>query len=469
MKRPEYLVSGELARLIPVATKPELRNTCVTCAMLMAVEEFAEVLLGTLGAPVGKRAKTRIWVEPVFKSVKPDNKDRPDALVIVDNGRREWRALVEAKAKGADLDASQIDRYLDIAKDHGVDAVITISNQFVATPTQSPCDVNRQKLKKVSLFHWSWSYLETEAKIQLSKSAVSDPDQAYILSEYVRYLEHDSAGVSEFEQMGKEWVEACKLYFAKSKLDKKSPLGAAVVSDWDELMRCIALRMSRNLETNVTTILSAKERKDPNSRLEALQNSFVSTGELESRLEVPGAASPISVEADLTRRSVTVSMFVDAPKDKKRASATVTWLLRQLSKTEDGSIMIVAKWPGRTQDACAELTKIREDADVLVGDRNGQIPRAFEIRAVSDLGGKFTQRRNFVPELAGCVIRFYDIVGQHVVPWQAPPPKPKKPEYVDEPEKRESEYIGNSEAHESESLSLPEEVNPPPVVEEIDA
>ena len=434
MKRPEYLVSGELARLIPVATKPELRNTCVTCAMLMAVEEFAESLLSALGAPIGKRAKTQVWIEPVFKSAKNDNKERPDALIVVDNGRREWRALVETKTKGADLDAGQIERYLDIAKAHEVDAVVTISNQFVATPTQSPCDINWQKLKKVSLFHWSWSYLKTEAKIQLSKSAVSDPDQAYMLEEYVRYLEHDSAGVSEFEQMGKEWVEACKLYFAKSKLDKKSPMGAAVVSDWDELMRCTALLMSRELETNVTTVLSAKERKDPNSRMEALQSSFISSGELESRLEVPDAASPISVEADLTRRSVTVSMTVDAPRDKKRAPATVTWLLRQLSKTEDGSIMLVAKWPGRTQNTCAELVKVREDVDALVGERKGQLPHAFEIRAVSDLGGKFTQRRNFVPELVSCVTRFYEAVGQHVVQWQAPPPKPKKPTQEDEAE-----------------------------------
>lgn len=442
MKRPEYLASGEIARLVPVASKPELRNTCVTSAMLMAVDEFAEALLGTLGAPIGTRAKTEVWVEPVFKSFKNENKDRPDALIVVNNGRREWRALVEAKAKGVDLVADQVERYLDIAKTQGIDAVVTISNQFVATPTQSPCNVNRQKLKKVSLFHWSWSYLKTEAKIQLSKSAVSDPDQAYMLKEYVRYLEHDSAAVSEFEQMGKEWVEACKIYFAKSTLDKKSPMGAAVVSDWDELMRCTALLMSRQLETNVTTVLSAKERKDPNSRLEALQNSFASSGELKSRLEVPDAASPISVEADLTRRSVTVAMSVDAPRDRKRASATVTWLLRQLSKTKNDSLMLVAKWPGRTQDTLAELVKVREDVDALIGERKGQLPRAFEIRAVSDLGGKFTQRRNFVPELVSCVTRYYEAVGQHVVPWQAPPPKPKKILQTEESDEHTSAEIG---------------------------
>jgi len=442
MKRPEYLSSGEFARLIPVATKPELRNTSAACAMLMAVEEFAEALLAPFGAPIGKRSKIQVWTEPAFKGSKGDLKDRPDALIIVDNGRRQWRALVEAKAKGVDLESKQIERYLDVAKAQGIDALITLSNQFVATPTQSPCEINRTKIRKVALYHWSWSYLKTEAKIQLSKSSVSDPDQAYMLAEFVRFLEHDSAGVSEFEQMGREWVDACRLYFAKSMLPRKSPLGAAVVRDWDELMRCTALLMSRQLETNVTTVLTAKERKDPNGRLELLLNSFISSGELHSRLEVPDAASPISIEADLTRRSVTVSMSVDAPRDRKRAPATINWLLRQLAKTKEERILVVAKWPGRTQDTCAELGRIREHVDSIIGERTGQLPRSFEIKSVSDLGGKFTQRRKFVPELVACVTNFYEAVGQHIVPWQAPPPKAKKPIQVEEFDQADDESIG---------------------------
>jgi len=432
MKRPEYLQSGDLARLIPVASKPEMRNTSITCAMLMAVEEYADVLLSPLGAPIGKRTKIQIWTEPVFKGQKKDTKGRPDALVIADNGRRQWRALIEAKAKGSNLESGQIECYLDLAKANGIDALITLSNQFVATPTQSPCEVNRVKTKKVSLFHWSWSYLKTEAKIQLSKSAVSDPDQAYILDEFVRYLEHDSAGVTEFDQMGKEWVEAGRLLFANTLLPKGSPLGTAVVRDWDELMRCTALRLSRRLGTNVTTILSAKERKDPGAHLKRLLNRFSEKGSLKSRLDIPGAASPISIEADLTRRSVTVSMEVGAPKDKKRAPATVNWLLRQLAKTKNDRVLIIAKWPGRTGDTIAELGKARENMEALVESRPGQLPHTFEIKSVSDLRGKFTQRRNFVPELIARVNYFYDEVGLFVVPWQAPPPKPKYPSQGEE-------------------------------------
>ncbi|MEL6869688.1 MAG: hypothetical protein AAFO81_07800 [Pseudomonadota bacterium] len=443
MKRPSYLKSGDRARLVPVANQAELRNTSVTCAILMAVDEFAEALLGPLGAPTGKRSQMIAWLEPVIDSSKGSVKDRPDALIVVSNGRRQWRALLEAKAKKADLVDDQVERYLDLAKSVGIDAVITISNQFVATTTQSPCAIKPAKLRSVDLFHWSWSYLMTEAKIQLSKSAISDPDQAYMLAEYVRYLEHDTAGVHEFDQMGREWVDACKLLFAKSVLDKNSPLGPAVVSDWDELMRCTALTMSRDLETNVTTVLTAKERKDPNARLNAMCATFLTNGILTSKLDVPDAASPIVVEADLMRRCVTISMTVDAPRDKARAPATVTWLLRQLSKTEKGDLVIAAKWPGRTQDTNAELSTIRDSVESIVGDRKGMLPRAFEIRAVSDLAGKFTQRRNFVPELVKCVVDFYKAVGQHIVPWQAPPPKLKKPTNMEEMDRKPTD--GDSE------------------------
>lgn len=426
MKQPDYLTSGTLARLIPTNSQVELRNTSVTGAILMAVEEFADSLLGSVGAPTGKRAKVHVWLEPVFKAKKKsDVNNRPDALIVVDNGRRKWRALVEAKAKNNSLETEQVERYLDLAKENDIDAVITISNQFVATPAQSPCTISKVKLKKVPLFHWSWMFLKIEAKIQLAKSAVSDPDQAYMLDEYVRFLEDDSSGVTEFDQMGQDWVDTCKVYFSKSKLDKRSPAAASVVGDWDELMRCTALAMSRDLDTNVTTILSPKERRDPMARLEALRLAFIETGILESRLSIPDAASPVMIEADLTRRSVIVSMEVDAPRDRKRATATVTWLLRQLAKSESTSTLVVAKWPGRTPDTFAELGKLREEVGLLLENRSGQMPRAFEVRAVSDLAGKFMQKRNFVPAVADCVDGFYRTVGQYLVPWQAPPPKPR--------------------------------------------
>ena len=52
--------------------------------------------------------------------------------------------------------AEQVNRYLDIAREHGMDAVLTISNQLTSAPDQSPIAVDRRKLRKVALRRLSW-------------------------------------------------------------------------------------------------------------------------------------------------------------------------------------------------------------------------------------------------------------------------------------------------------------------------
>ena len=330
--------------------------------------------------------------------------------------------MAEAKIS-TDLGTEQVQRYLKIAKDLKIDAFVTISNQFVISPTVSPCsDLTTKDKKNISIFHWS--YLETEAKVQLSKSAVSDPDQAYLLSEYVRFLEHTKTGVSEFKQVSTSWVELCKAIQGKNPIEKKSPLIDSVVSDWNELTRCTSLRLSRSLGTNVTFYTTSKERKDPLIRVQALRRGLEEGNLLQLTLNVPYAAAPIVIEASLESQSVIVSMEVSAPLDRKRASACVNWLLRQLSDSEGDAIDVEAKWPGRNGDTFCNLAKLRDNVDEIAKDRKGLLPKAFVIKIVSRLGTKFTQRQNFVSEFVGCVESFYSEVGQYILPWQAPPPKP---------------------------------------------
>jgi hypothetical protein len=45
-----------------------------------------------------------------------------------------------------------------------------------------------------------------EAVMQKEFRGVADPDQAWILGELIRYLEHSRSGAMEFEDMGESWV-----------------------------------------------------------------------------------------------------------------------------------------------------------------------------------------------------------------------------------------------------------------------
>jgi hypothetical protein len=104
------------------------------------------------------------------------------------------------------LEAPQIETYLDIAREQGFDAVLTISNEIEVAPGVHPVPVDRRKLRRVELLHLSWSQIHTEAIIERVNRSVSDPDQAWILGEFIRYLEYPKSGAVDFDDMGPAWV-----------------------------------------------------------------------------------------------------------------------------------------------------------------------------------------------------------------------------------------------------------------------
>lgn len=55
------------------------------------------------------------------------------------------------------MQAEQLERYLDVAREQGFDALITISNEIPPVPGQHPTGVDKRKLKKVALHHLPWS------------------------------------------------------------------------------------------------------------------------------------------------------------------------------------------------------------------------------------------------------------------------------------------------------------------------
>lgn len=196
------------ARLIPAMgirgqEEQEKRATTSLLAVMRAVPELGQALLGPLGAPKGR---VSTYVEVQLKD--PAGKAHiPDGVVVVERGRTLWRCLVEVKTGSAELDGEQVNRYLDMAREHRFDAVLTISNQITSAPADSPVYVDRRKLRSVELVHLSWWRIITEAIVQHRHRGVSDPDQAWILGELIAYLDDERSGASGFQDMGENWVK----------------------------------------------------------------------------------------------------------------------------------------------------------------------------------------------------------------------------------------------------------------------
>jgi hypothetical protein len=141
------------ARLIPTAgirgqEEQERRATSSLLAVMGAVPEFGHAILSGLGAP---RGRISTFAEVQLKD--PDGKlSVPDGAIVVERGRRRWSCLLEVKTSGASLKPEQVARYLDMAREHGFDAVLTISNEITATPKETPVAVDRRKAGN-RLFH----------------------------------------------------------------------------------------------------------------------------------------------------------------------------------------------------------------------------------------------------------------------------------------------------------------------------
>lgn len=453
MERPPYLQCGELPRLIPTVSDSsrEKRVLSVFFSAMMSVDAFRSTMLESLGHRVGTRSTVTAFVEPVFKG-KDVGKDRPDGLLVLNTGRRQWTALVEAKIGNAGLDRDQVAKYIGYARDFQIDAVITLSNQFVALPDHYPFQFPKSVSRGVALFHWSWMFVVTQASLLLTSNAVQQPDQRYLLNETLRYWKHDSSGISSFDRMNREWRELVDKVRNKASLNRTMPEVENSVAAWHQEVRDLSLLISRRMGRPVAARLSRAHRADPILRLKDDSDYLIKEKCLCCELDIPGAAAPLTVQVDLASRTIRCSMRLQAPADRKRSSARTNWLVRQLTKSDGAGVYVKAFRRGRAEETEALLTDLREDADLLDSSNSETVPIAYEIFAIEELGGRFAGNKIFIDTLEQVVPAFYQRVGMHLRAWVQAPPRisrrdPVKEETAPELEASVLEALGGDPTH----------------------
>jgi len=283
-----------------------------------SVLEFGRAITKPLGAHAGKLES---FIEVPF--TLGERRVYPDGLIRVSRGSKSWTCLVEVKTGSNQLATEQLEAYLDVAREQGFDALLTISNEIPPTPGQHPTKVDRRKLKKVEIFHLSWSQVLSEAVMQKEFRGVKDPDQAWILGELIRYLEHPRSGALEFETMGEAWV-GVREAVAAGTLRASDKGITEVAGRFDALLRFATLRLGRRLGTEVTQNLSRKELADPAVRAQGLVSTLAQKGQLAGALKVPDTVGPLNVVADLRAGRLTCYVDIDAPREG-RPTTRVNW------------------------------------------------------------------------------------------------------------------------------------------------
>lgn len=449
---------GEKARLIPVAgigskKEAERRATSALLAVLSIARDLSTELLSPLGASRAQKATVDTFTEVPFKL--DGKKIRPDGLIRVTYGKSEWTTLVEVKTGDDTLTADQVNAYWDIARDHGFHHVVTISNEIAPVAGTHPTDGLRVRANSpVQVTHISWTSILTSAVRIMNHQGVEDPEQAWILSELIRYLEHSASGVMTFDDMGPHWTSVRDEARA-SNLSKNTEGIEDIAGRFDQTIRYAALRLSSDIGEEVEAVLSRAHRESPSARLSHLVDELCQNGTLEGKLRVPNTAGDIEIMADLRSQQVTATVEVDAPEDKG-AIGRVSWLLNQLDEDETASVVLESYEKNARTPVTTTVGEADEDRRSAVGDDKIEPYRFRLIRRVemSTARRPTSRQPGFIGSILELIEDFYEDIVQQITPWQPPAPKRKQPPSKSPSEEEIIESISEDADQDSPSSRL---------------
>lgn len=416
------------ARLIPVAgvkgdREAEQRATSAFLAVLSIVRDLSKELMTPMGASSASKAFvetfTEVTVEANGKSV------RPDGLVRVTYGSKSFTALVEVKTGDNRLDRDQVNDYWDAARQAKFNHVITISNEIAASGSH-PVDGLRVRTKSpVQVSHLSWvRILSTALRIKNHKG-VEDPEQAWILGELVRYLEHPASGVLQLADMGSHWA-TIRDGARSGSLNKKTKGISEIAERIDQLHTYASLILSSEIGENVDVVIT-KTTRDRSRRISGHINAMVDGEPVEGALRIPHTAGDLVTSVDLRAQQITASLAVKAPEDKGERGR-IGWLLGQLRGSGD-DVIIESYAKNARVPIAASLGHVRAERSILLSpDRSGAYRFVLVKRIPMPHGRKATARRpGFVDGFMELIAVFYEDVVQSVTPWQPSAPKRKQP------------------------------------------
>ena len=247
-------------------------------------------------------------------------------------------------------------------------------------------------------------YIITQADLLISNDGIEDEDQHFVLSEMLRFLTHASTGVKSFDRMPEAWTGIVQKVADGASLQTKSEEVRNIVAAWHQEVRDISLLLTRKVNVKVEVRLSRSHVLDPAARAKKDAYELAEEQTLSAGLKIQDAAAPIELVVDIGKRTISASMTLEAPGNRKTTPARLNWLFRQLRKTSETDIHIRLIWPGRRPRTQHTLGELRENS--AIASASGQdLPVArFEVCMIRQLGRRFGQRKSFIDEIRGSQI-----------------------------------------------------------------
>ncbi len=440
------LVIAQPARLIPAYSKLDEKSLAsVFLATLPLVKEFRDIF--SREVKLGRSGTLHAYTEVSFPEAKVNRENaknkgplRVDGLVLQVVGKKiRDAALFEFKMGGQELDADQINAYQELAKAVGITKLISISNQYVPSPTDYPIEVKR--VRGVDLFHFSWRHIIAFGSHLLTDNEynIADPDQVNIMSEVMTFLRNPATKAYTFDAMGKGWLEVVGSIKSDEDFFKRNlPCIESAIRDWLEEEQDLALKMSDELGVLVDTRIRGNRTME--KRIETEKQRMEKDKILLSQFSFPlkKIVSPLIVSLNLKSGILFCEVDVKveqitAPLINYRRSigSQLNPIRNQLEEcrrkhpTEFSSIenelYLIAKIKGARPNPRHPYTRF----DDLLEDALTNEVTSIVIRLERDFNKFLNKSRVFVKEYEESVRTFYSVVAQYLRHFEEETPKMK--------------------------------------------
>ncbi len=406
----KYTYSGELdgkrSRLFPNGnTDNEVATTSIFLSALSAVKEYREELLLEIG--VKKIKHQNVCLHTFTELENTTKEERPDGLIVVTSGKLnpiiEWACFVESKVGNNLLDEGQVDRYANFAREIGINNIITISNELVTNPMQSPI-----KLKKRSfnLYHWSWTFLKVTALRLIRTNSVTEHDHIFILQELRRYIDGHKK-LSNYVNMGKEWkdsVTRIHSHMPQQKIDLTTV--ATVVDSYVQEEKDISLQLTDKSDFHIELITKG-DRKEVVAKM--LQSKKVITSEFMLNKD---KNNTFFVDVDFIRQEVRCYTHIVITKGQAQAQTSSLVKMFEEDSGYTDSILINAFYirnRGLKNDVPLSVLineKAQAERYSVLDKSFGDEVKFFEVKTKDLLGRDFKSTKNFIVKLESVAYRF---------------------------------------------------------------
>jgi len=401
------------ARLFPSGnTDNEVSTTSIFLSTLTAVKEYREELLSQIG--IKKICNKNVSLHTYTELQSDSKSDRPDGLIVLTSGKLkpiiEWVCFVEVKIGNNPIDEGQVDRYATFAREIGVNSIITISNDLVTNPLQSPVQL---KKRSFNLYHWSWVFLKVTAQRLIRTNSIEDEDHIYILSEFRRYVDSHKK-LSNHTSMGKEWKESVALIQSLDAKQKIAPLTLSnIVESYIQEEKDISLQLTDRSQFHIE-LLTKGDRKEAVKKM--LQTSKVVTSQF---MLDQDKNNTFSVDVDFIRQEVRCYTNIVIGKGKAQAQTTA---LVKMFESESGytdcilvNAVYIRNRSTRTDTPLSTLFEEKELAEpyTILNKSFGDEVKYFEVKTKDLLGRDFRSTKNFIVKLEAIAERFLEQVVVH--------------------------------------------------------